>query len=81
MDQKIFEMGLSVEGTSLYLLMVPLSDSGVPLDRENMARFWNASPEEMDRALVELRGRGVIDRGSQGEWFILPPSDWRREPA
>jgi len=79
MDQRIFELNLSVEATSLYLLMVPLSDSGAILDRPTMLKFWNSGPEELDRALAELEERGVISGGRQGRWHIQPVGNWRME--
>ncbi len=79
MDQRIFQLGLSVEATSLYLLMVPLSDSGAVLDRPTMLRFWNSDPAELDRALAELERRGVISGGQRERWHILPAGNWRGE--
>ncbi len=77
MDQRIFELELSVEATSLYLLMVPLSDSGAVLDRPTMLRFWNSAPQELDRALAELEGRGVISGDQRGRWHIRPAGSWQ----
>ena len=77
MDQRIFEMKLSVEATSLYLLMVPLSDAGAVLDRPTILRFWNSSPEELDRALAELEARGVISGDQRGRWYIRPAGSWQ----
>jgi hypothetical protein len=76
MDQKIFTMGLSVEATSLYLLMVSLSDAGTPLTVESCSQFWNSSTEDLKTAMAELAGRGVISQASMENWFIQPSSKW-----
>jgi Fic family protein len=77
MDQKIFTMGLTVEATSLYLLMVSLSDAGTPLTLESCRQFWNSSAEDMQKALTELEQRGVIEKTSTDNWFIQPSANWR----
>ena len=76
MDQKIFTMELSVEATSLYLLMISLSDAGTPLNMESCGQFWNSSDEELKSAMSELAHRSVISQASQGNWFIQPSSEW-----
>ena len=76
MDQKIFTMGLSVEATSLYLLMVSLSDAGTPLTLDSCSQFWNSSPEDLENAWAELDKRGIISKASLDNWFIQPSSQW-----
>lgn len=76
MDQKIFTMGLSVEATSLYLLMVSLSDAGTPLTLDSCSQFWNSSPEDLENAWAELDERGIISKASLDNWFIQPSSQW-----
>jgi hypothetical protein len=70
-------MGLSVEATSLYLLMISLSDGGMVLARENLARYWNASDEALTAAIRELMRRGVIEEGREQVYHVRPSSDWR----
>ena len=76
MDQKIFTMGLSVEATSLYLLMVSLSDAGTPLTLESCSQFWNSSSDDLESAMAELDERGIIDKASLDNWYIQPSSQW-----
>jgi hypothetical protein len=76
MDQKIFTMGLSVEATSLYLLMVSLSDAGTPLTLETCSQFWNSSPQDLDSALAELDQRGIIGKTIGENWHIQPSTSW-----
>ncbi|RJX30636.1 MAG: hypothetical protein C4525_12215 [Desulfarculus sp.] len=77
MDRRIFDQKLSVEGTSLYLLMTALSDQGATLRRETMLPMWNASPEKLDGALKELAGRGIAGQDAGGAWFLNPATHWR----
>ena len=79
MDQRIFNLGLTVEATSLYLLMVSLSDGGTVLTRANMEPFWNGSPEELSDALEELMGRKVLEAGKE-DYALLPPVNWVMPP-
>lgn len=76
MDRKIFEMSLSVEATSLYLLLVPLAEGGVPLNRDSAMRFWNSQEDKLDDAIDELLARCVIQNTVAGDWLLLPPSSW-----
>lgn len=76
MDQAIFRLGLSVPATSLYLLMDSLSDSGAPLTRETVLRFWNTSPAELDLAFTELVARRVAGSDPQGAWCLRPGGEW-----
>lgn len=78
MDQRIFEQGLSVEATSLYLLMTALSDQGTPLHREHLLTMWNSEKSALDRALIELAGRGIAEPQPGGQWALLPFDQWRQ---
>ncbi len=77
MDQRIFKQGLSVEGTSLYLLMASLSDQGAPLSRERMLTIWNSDPAALDAALEELALRNIAVSAPDGSWLLNPASQWR----
>lgn len=76
MDQHIFELGLSVEATSLYLLLCPLAEGGVPLNRAGVTPFWNAGPEALEKAAAELSVHGVIEQSDDGYWRIRPAAFW-----
>jgi hypothetical protein len=78
MEQRIFDMKLSVEATSLYLLLVALSDAGTPLNRDNAMRFWNSPPEQLDLAVTELVAHRVLGADGDGSWFVRPSSEWQR---
>lgn len=76
MDQAIFRLGLSVPATSLYLLLDSLSDSGAPLTRETVLRFWNTGASDMDLAFTELVARRVAGAEPSGAWYVRPGSEW-----
>lgn len=77
MEQRIFEMGLSVSATSLYLLLVALSDGGAPLNRASALNFWNSTPGELDQAFAELVVRRVTGADPDASWFIRPTAEWQ----
>jgi hypothetical protein len=77
MEQRIFDLKLSVEGTSLYLLLVGLTDSGATLNRDTVLKFWNAPSEQMDQAFTELVVRRVAGSHPDGEWLLYPAGQWR----
>jgi replication initiation and membrane attachment protein DnaB len=60
MNQKIFEMGLSTETVSLYLLCCGIADSGATLSAKNLLEIWNASPEAMNTSFLELENLGIV---------------------
>lgn len=77
MDQRIFEQGLSVVATSIYLLMVALSDRGAPLTREQMLSVWNGEDAELDQGLAELSERGIVVSAPDSSWLVNPATDWK----
>lgn len=77
MEQRIFEMGLSVPATSLYLLLVALSDGGAPLNRDSALNFWNDQPIEMDQAFAELVVRRVCGADPDRSCFTRPTAEWQ----
>lgn len=62
MENKIFELGLSVEAVSLYLILFDLDFSMVPLEMENIRSRWNADEALLNSALDELEMNTVISR-------------------
>jgi hypothetical protein len=60
MNQRIFQMNLSTETVSLYLLCCGLADSGATLSVKNLLEIWNASPEAMNESFLELEERGIV---------------------
>lgn len=79
MDQRIFSMGLSVEGTSLYLLCCGLADQGATVSKKNLMSSWTGTEEALDMAVVELAAHGIVKRilsdGEKNEVFRVMASD------
>ena len=76
MEQRIFEMGLTVQATSLYLLLVSLAQAGAPLTRANVLSFWNAPEPDIDQAFAELVVRRITGTEAGGAWRVRPIEEW-----
>lgn len=75
MENKIFDLGLSVEAISLYLILFDLDFSKVPLEMDNIEPRWNAPHELLQKAVDELKMNTVVS--SRGEALeINPVSAW-----
>ena len=61
MDRKIFNLNLSVEATSAYILVCSFVEGGAPATVESLGPFWNGPRQELPSALTELRSRGIIE--------------------
>jgi len=75
MDNKIFELGLSVEAISLYLLLDALIAAEAPLNMENVHSRWNATEEMLSKSIAELQMNGIIQINGQ-EFVLNPVSNW-----
>jgi len=62
MDQKIFNIGLSVEIVSLYLLCCGLADAGSTISKKNILGIWNSSEEELRDCLQTLEEKNILLR-------------------
>jgi len=60
MDQKIFNIGLSVEIVSLYLLCCGLADAGSAISKKNILEIWNSSEEELRDSLQKLEEKNIL---------------------
>ena len=60
MDRAIFDLKISVEATSLYILLCALMDGGQAPTLENALLKWTGSEESLMAAARELIARGVI---------------------
>ena len=75
MYRKIFELGLSVEATSLYLLLDALITAKAPLNMENVLARWNATEEMLKSSITELQMNGVIQVNGNN-FTVNPVSMW-----
>ena len=60
MDQKIFNIDLSVETVSLYLLCCGLADAGSAISKKNILEIWNSSEEELRDGLHKLEEKNIL---------------------
>lgn len=60
MDRAIFDLEISVEATSLYILLCALMDAGEDPTLENAFPKWNGTEESLTTAVGELIERCVI---------------------
>ncbi len=65
MEQKIFELGLSVEIVSVYLLCIGLAESDIELKFPNMISVWSGAEEELIAGLLELEKLKIIEKDSE----------------
>lgn len=83
MDQAIFNIGLSTETISVYLLACGLADAGKAVTTKNLAEVWNGAAESLEQGLRELEHRNILARVvSDGEdrvaYRTLEVHRWKR---
>lgn len=81
-NQKIFELNLPTETTSLYLLCCGLKDAGLTLTTKNILERWNGSEEIFLKSMKELEDRNIISRilsdgGKNDAFQIKDVHGWR----
>jgi DNA-binding PadR family transcriptional regulator len=77
MEHMIFQLGLSVEAVSLYILLDHFEDSGKSITREILLTKWNASSDLLEQSLQELEMQGVVTISEQGVVAATPVSRWK----
>lgn len=77
MDQEIFNLKLTVEGTSLYLLLAAFLSQGQRLGRPQVLSLWNSSEDKLDLAWQELLAHKVVREAEDRCWVIEPVRHWR----
>lgn len=60
MDRAIFDLNISVEATSLYILLCALMDAGEDPTLENASTKWTGTLEALAAAARELIERCVV---------------------
>ncbi|MFW5730238.1 MAG: hypothetical protein ACOCPN_00690 [Desulfonatronovibrionaceae bacterium] len=75
MEDKIFKLGLSVEATSLYLILSDLDHFGAEPSLKNVEPRWNASLETLEQAIRELEINQVAVR-KEDQLVLQPASFW-----
>ena len=77
MEHTIFELGLSVEAVSLYILLDHFEHSAETVTREILLTKWNASTDMLEKSLQELEMQGVVMINDQGVIAATPVSRWK----
>ncbi len=81
MDRNIFNLKLSVEGVSAYILVTSLLGENVRPSLELIKGRWTTTQEALDSALAELVERNVLQprTGPDKEklYYPNPSSLWR----
>lgn len=62
MNQKIFDLGLSVETVSVYLICCSLSDNDTPISTKNISSMWNGEEALLLEGLKNLEERDILRR-------------------
>jgi len=62
MNQKIFDLGLSVEAVSAYLLCCSLFDNDTVISTKNLLGLWNSTEKALIEGLDALLKRNVLHR-------------------
>ena len=60
MNQKIFDMGLSTEAVSLYLLCCHLQDTRTTISKKNISGLWNGTKEALSQGIENLEKRQIL---------------------
>jgi hypothetical protein len=61
MDRAIFSLELSLEATSIYILICSLQDEGHAPTLQRIRSLWNGTEENLRSALRELMERRVLE--------------------
>jgi hypothetical protein len=62
MNQKIFQIDLSTESISAYLLCCGLADEGRTVSTKNLMEIWNSSKEALLKSLEDLEGKRIVQK-------------------
>jgi hypothetical protein len=65
MDRAIFDLKVSVEATSAYILICSLLDGGHHPDLDKIRSLWNGSEQSLQAAISELMERQVLQNCSE----------------
>ena len=85
MDTQIFNQNLSVTATSAYIIISALMGEGIRPEMGLIEARWNASAEELEQALADLRALNIIERhpgpnGAEPIYIVNPASLWGQRP-
>ncbi len=82
MSQKIFQLNLPVETTSIYILCSSLADNEKPISTKNIQRIWNGSQKGLINGLEDLEKRNILmkiisDREGNSVYQLIEDEKWK----
>jgi hypothetical protein len=82
MNQEIFNLDLSVETVSVYLICCNLSDNNAIISTKNLSSMWNGTEALLIEGLKDLEERNILRRIiSDGEekniYQLSDVKDWK----
>ena len=82
MNQEIFNLGLSVETVSVYLICCNLSDNNAIISTKNLSSMWNGTEALLIEGLKNLEERNILRKIiSDGEekniYQLSDVKDWK----
>ena len=83
MSRKIFNLNLSTETLSVYLMCCGLADAGATLSTPNMLEIWNSSDASLHEGLRILEEMRIIkkiisDQESRDIYILTNTADWEK---
>jgi len=81
MNQKIFDMGLSTEAISLYLLCCGLVDLDRAITTKNLRDMWNGTEDGLCKSLESLEKINILfriisDRKDYNVYRMMDAKEW-----
>jgi hypothetical protein len=82
MNQEIFNLDLSVETVSVYLICCNLSDNNTVISTKNLSSMWNGTEALLFESLKDLEERNILRKIiSDGEekniYQLTDIKDWK----
>jgi hypothetical protein len=82
MNQEIFNLDLSVETVSIYLICCNLSDNNAVISTKNLSSMWNGTEALLIEGLKDLEERNILRKIiSDGEekniYQLSDVKDWK----
>jgi len=82
MNQEIFNLGLSVETVSVYLICCNLSDNNTVISTKNLSSMWNGTETLLIKGLEDLEERNILrkiisDREEKNIYQLSAVKDWK----
>lgn len=82
MNQKIFDISLSVETVSVYLICCNLSDNDMAISTKNLSSMWNGAEALLLEGLKDLEEQNILrkilsDREGNNIYQLLDVKRWK----